>query len=203
MGVQPSRSKQFWRSLGEADTFRTSLRTLMCEAEAVVNGRPLTVDIFGDPTSPLPLSQSTLLNGKSKLVLPPLGKFQDKDVYCRRRWRRVQHVANEFWNRWSKEDLQSLQPRYKWTHQRQNFAMGDIVLLKDDNVPRSKWLMSRIVTTYKDDQGHVRSVTAATSSGLTLERPVNKLVLLLESPDGRPGIPDEEPSSAEEPGGAE
>jgi len=59
-----------------------ALRTLMCEAEAVVNSRPLTVDTLSDPLSPLPLTPNTLLTGKSKLILPRPGKFQTEDVYC-------------------------------------------------------------------------------------------------------------------------
>ena len=74
-----------------------ALRTLMCEAEAVVNSRPLTVDTLSDPLSPLPLTPNTLLTGKSKLILPPPGKFQREDVYCKRCWRCVQHIANVFW----------------------------------------------------------------------------------------------------------
>ena len=76
-----------------------ALRTLMCEAEAVVNSRPLTVDTLSDPLSPQLLTPNTLLTGKSKLILPPPGNFQREDVYCKRRWRRVQHIANEFWVR--------------------------------------------------------------------------------------------------------
>ena len=73
-----------------------AFRTLMCETEAVVNNRPLTVDTLSDPLSPLPLTPSTLLTGKTKLVLPPPGKFQREDFYCKQRWKRVQHIANEF-----------------------------------------------------------------------------------------------------------
>lgn len=158
-----------------------ALRTLMCEAEAVVNSRPLTVDTLSDPVSPLPLTPNTLLTGKSKLILPPPGKFQREDVYCKRRWRRVQHIANEFWVRWSKEYLQSLQVRNKWIRQRRNFTEGDVVLLKDNNTCRNQWSLAKVLTTRRDDQGQVRSVTVQTSKGSTLDRPINKLVLLLES----------------------
>ena len=48
-----------------------SLQTLLCEVEAVVNSRPLTTESLSDPLSPLPLTQSTLLTGKTKLILPP------------------------------------------------------------------------------------------------------------------------------------
>ena len=159
-----------------------SLRTFMCEAEAIINERPLTVETLSDPTSLLPLTPNMLLTGKTKLVLPPPGKFQREDVYCRRRWRRVQHVANEFWHRWRREYMQILQERQKWTRPRRNFIEGDIVMVKDINTPRNAWLLARVISTNKDDQGLVRSVTVQTSSGSKLDRPVNTLVLLVENP---------------------
>ena len=55
-----------------------SLRTLLCEAEAVVNSRPLTTETLSDPLSPLPLSPSTLLTGKTKLILPLQESFNEK-----------------------------------------------------------------------------------------------------------------------------
>ena len=64
-----------------------SLRTLMCEAEAIVNSRPLTVNQISDPDSPSPLTPSQLLTMKSKVVVAPPGVFQPADVYCRKRWR--------------------------------------------------------------------------------------------------------------------
>ena len=80
-----------------------SLRTLMCEAEAIVNSRPLTVSQLADPDSLSPLTPNHLLTMKTKVILAPPGTFQPADVYCRKRWRRVAHLANEFWTRWRKE----------------------------------------------------------------------------------------------------
>ncbi|PFX24881.1 hypothetical protein AWC38_SpisGene10528 [Stylophora pistillata] len=53
-----------------------SLRTLMCEAEAIVNSRPLTVNQLADPDSPSPLTPNHLLTMKSKVVFAPPGAFQ-------------------------------------------------------------------------------------------------------------------------------
>ena len=92
-----------------------SLRTLMYQAEAIINSRPLTVDSLNDPLTLNPLTPNHLLTMKTKVVLPPPGVFQSADKYCRKRWRRVQHLANEFWIRWKKEYLLSLQQRQKWT----------------------------------------------------------------------------------------
>ena len=76
-----------------------SLRTFLCEAESTINNRPLTVETLSDPLSEPPLSPSMLLTGKTRLVLPPPGEFKREDLYCRRKWRRTQHLAQEFWSR--------------------------------------------------------------------------------------------------------
>ena len=41
--------------------------------------------------------------------------------------------------------------------------------------------MAKVIDTHSDDQDQVRSVTVLTSNGSELERPVNKLVLLVEA----------------------
>ena len=40
---------------------------------------------------------------KPKNFVPPPGGFGPADAYCRKRWRRAQHIVNEFWARWCKE----------------------------------------------------------------------------------------------------
>ena len=107
------------------------LRTLLTEAEAIVNSRPLTLENLHDPESS-PLSPNQLLTMKSKLVSPPPGVFQKEDVYCRRRWRVTQQLANVFWSRWRKEYLQTLQSRPKWTEEKRSLQVGDVVLLKEE-----------------------------------------------------------------------
>ena len=52
------------------------LRTLMSEAENVMNSRPLTKDNLFDPFSPEPITPNHLLTQKTEIVLPPLGNFQ-------------------------------------------------------------------------------------------------------------------------------
>ena len=167
-----------------------SLRTLMCEVESVVNSRPLTVDQLADPDSPAPLTPNHLLTMKSKVLLAPPGNFESADIYARKRWRRVQHLANEFWSRWRKEFLLSLQERQKWSRPRRNLSVNDIVLVKDENAPRSMWELARVVAVYPSRDGQVRKVQVALADGCLdskgrrtgavryLERPVQKLVFL-------------------------
>ena len=92
-----------------------SFRTLMCEVEAIINSRPLT-SVSGGPGDLEPLTPNHILTTKSTVILPPPGKFQKNDMYMRRRWRRVQYLANLFWSRWRKEYLVTMQERSKWQH---------------------------------------------------------------------------------------
>lgn len=64
---------------------------------------------------------------KTRVLLPPPGVFQSADQYSRKRWRRVQHLSNEFWIGWKKEFLHSLQQRQKWIRPNRNVEIGDIV----------------------------------------------------------------------------
>ena len=128
---------------------------------------------------------------KSKVVLAPPGAFQPADMYCRKCWRRVQHLANEFWTRWRKEFLLSLQQRQKWSRPRRDLIVGDVVIVKDESLPRSAWQLARVSVVYPSSDGHVRKVQVALADSFLdnkgkrirtvryLERPVQKLVLLL------------------------
>ena len=79
----------------------------MIKVEAIVNSRSLTIETIADGTSEAAISPSNLLTMKSKVVMPPPGSFETLDFYRRKRWRRIQHIENEFWSRWWKEFLTS------------------------------------------------------------------------------------------------
>ena len=70
---------------------------------------------------------------KSKFVMPPPLHFTSPDWYCRKHWRRVQHLSNEFWNRERKDVQLTLENRGKWNKQQRNCKVGDAVLLKEDS----------------------------------------------------------------------
>lgn len=110
----------------------SSLRTFLYEVMAVINSRPLTTDQLCDPSNPEPLTPNHILTMKSTIISPPPGRFVREDLYLRKRWRRVQLLANTFWTRWKKEYLLNLQGRQKWTKEHRNAKVGDLVLLKDE-----------------------------------------------------------------------
>ena len=176
---------------GALDT--DTIRTLFCEVMAIVNSRPLSVDNLYDPLSLSPITPNHILTMKSNIVLPPPGRFESSDMYCRKRWRRVQHLADLFWVRWRKEYLLLMQSRQCWQNKRRNMQVGDIVLLKDDVVSRNQWSLARVLEVYPSKDGLVRKVKIVIGDSSLdhngkrirpascLDRPVPKLVLLLEA----------------------
>ena len=88
--------------------------TLLAEPKGIIYSRRFTVEILSDVNSQIPLSSSNLLTQKTNVFLPHPGNFDRPDLYSRRRWRRIQHIAGKFWSRRRNEFLQSLQIRQKW-----------------------------------------------------------------------------------------
>lgn len=155
-----------------------SLHTVLCEAEAIVNSRPIT-KASTDPNDLEPLTPNHLLLLKIMPSLPP-GQFKKEDIYARRRWKQVQYISDLFWKRWIKEYLPLLQERQKWSGIKRNFQTGDIVLIVDDSAPRNSWLTGRIVQTLPDRRGLVRQVRIRTKTSY-LDRPITKICLLQEA----------------------
>lgn len=154
-----------------------ALTTLFCEIEAIVNSRPLTTP-SSDVNDPPPLTPNSILTHKTSTFLPPPGKFQEPDQYCRKRWRRVQYLADQFWHRWRKEYLLTLQERSKWNRPSRNLQKGDVVMIKSDSQARFCWSLARVIRCLKSDDGVVRSADVRMQSG-TLRRPVSGLVLIV------------------------
>ena len=124
-------------------------------------------------------------------------------MYLREHWQRVQCLCIEFRVRWRKKCVHSLQERQRWLKPRQNLEVGDVVVVAEEDTSRNRWLLARVITPAKDEDGLVRKVKVMVSDKknsdqgrrkghvTTLERPVQKLLLLTR--EERPGFPAEEP----------
>lgn len=156
------------------------LVTLMAEVAAIMNARPL-IPVSSDPESPLILTPAMLLTLKTGSAPPlPSDEFKEADL-IREEWKRVQGLADMFWNRWKHEYLKTLQLRHKWQEKRPSLQDGDIVLLKDHQAKRNQWPMGVISKTFPGEDGLVRKIELEVVKAGTRKvflRPVSEVVLL-------------------------
>ena len=91
--------------------------------------------------------------------------------------------------------MQSLQERKKWNNTKRNLKVGDIVILQEANSIMNDWHMCRVMETYFDEKGFVQSVRLKTGTvnhagrNNIVDRPVPKVVLLLESEEVDKNVP--------------
>jgi len=150
------------------------LSTVICEVENIVNSRPITKvsDDSHDPIALTPNHFLILCGGPTPLI----GKFDVADVY-KKRWRQVQFLVDQFWRRWVKQYLPKLQQTNKWHNVHQNLKVNDLVMICDENTPRSVWPIGIVKDVIHGRDGLVRSVVVQTKSS-QLTRPISKIVLL-------------------------
>ncbi|KAI5616973.1 hypothetical protein C0J50_23462, partial [Silurus asotus] len=145
------------QSAGRLDD--ASLRTFFYEAMSIINSRPLTINTLNDPKGLEPLTPNHLLTMKASVPLPPPGKFVAEDMYAKKRWRRVQYLAEQFWCRWRREYLGNITLRQHWHTPKRNVRIGDIVIVKEEEIPRSEWRLGKVIDVCEEEDGLVRKVT--------------------------------------------
>ena len=153
------------------------LYTTLCGVESLLNNRSLT-SISDDVNDYECLTPNHFLIGEVSPNFSP-GIFTDKEINLRHKWRSVQAATQTFWKRWLNEYLPSLTVRKKWNYHYRNIETNDLVLLKEDNVPRSHYPLARVINTYPGKDRVVRTVKVKTPSN-TLVRPVGKICLMEE-----------------------
>lgn len=74
-------------------------------------------------------------------------------------------MLRRLWKRWTSEYLSGLQPRTKWTREKDNIVIGTLVLVKDDGLPPLKWRYGRVTHIFRGDDGNIRVVVVKTKDG--------------------------------------
>lgn len=130
-----------------------TLSTFMAEVTAIMNARPI-VPVSSDPDTPMVLTPAMLLTQKMNSLSAPSGTISTTQVHAKQ-WKQVQCLADTFWKRWKREYLSNLQRRRKWTEDRPNVKVGDVVLLKDSQEGRNEWPVGLIVNALPSRDGSV------------------------------------------------
>ncbi|KAL0831974.1 hypothetical protein ABMA28_001474 [Loxostege sticticalis] len=151
------------------------LSTLLAEAEAIVNSRPLT-HISPEPEWPEALTPNHFLLGDSSGRVFPGENLTDAELVGRSGWRKALRLSDHFWRRWVTEYLPTLAPR-RVRGTDVAVKVGDPVLIGDGELPRGTWPRGVIAALYPGRDGVVRVVDVRTPGGI-LKRPLKKIVPL-------------------------
>ncbi|XP_055585016.1 uncharacterized protein LOC129737877 [Uranotaenia lowii] len=149
--------------------------TILVEAEALVNSRPLTFVSIEDDSQEALTPNHFLLLSSSGAVQPSM-TMVDPRLANRDDWNHTRHLVDLFWHRWIKEYLPTIARRTKWFEEVKPIEPGDLVVIIDEN-RRNGWIRGRILDVAKGSDGRVRRATVQTSSGI-LKRPVAKIAVL-------------------------
>ena len=139
-------------------------RTVVLEAENIVNSRPLTCQ--SDSTRDVPLSPSQLAWGRDLTLMPPLlqpGDPLDEDFDAkatRAQYELLSNALERFRKRWHSEYLLSLREKHNNvcaedpTH---HLSVGQLVMVRHENVHRIEWPLGVITAVYPDARGVIRT----------------------------------------------
>lgn len=163
------------RVLGEARLNFEEFTTVVAQIEACLNSRPLYPQTE-DPKDEQMLTPNHLVFAYESSALPePCSEEIPTRVV--NRYQFLQRLHANFWRKWSQEYLARLMQRSKWMQQEENLRPDQIVLIKEDNLPPTKWLYGRIVKVFPGKDGLVRVAEVKCKNSI-LSRPIHKLCLL-------------------------
>ncbi|KHJ85052.1 integrase core domain protein, partial [Oesophagostomum dentatum] len=183
----------FQKTIGRRKLTFAQMCTVIAEIEAVINTRPLTkvnlTEISELPIRPidflqrglrfsLPTSQEgTALNDPSFDIQTIQTVKQAKEAY-----EFSEKLAAKFWDRWSKEYLTYLRNNQRSTLAQPRHtsdscipAVGEIVLVEQDLLPRGSWIYGKIVQLIESADTQIRSVKLLMPNGNIWHRPLNKV----------------------------
>jgi len=156
--IVQSMKKALRATLGKRRASIEEFRTVLCNAEAIVNSRPLTT-VSDDLRDPLPITPAHLVLGRALQQIPDdLGRDDLQDPLAVL-WKARQRLHSEFWGRWRKEYLQSLQTFQKWLTPGKEPRVGEVVLIEEAPKSRVHWPLGIVRVVHPGRDGKVRMVT--------------------------------------------
>ena len=208
---------------GRARLSLDELHTALVEVESIVNSRPLTYVAASDWEEPI--TPSHLLIGRRVLNLPDALSHSSLDPgdeeftlnasQLEKRRKLLNDSVNLFWKRWRTEYLTELRDSHrKLYHGRAgspSIAIGDVVIVHDESLPRGFWKLGVIEEVISGMDGQVRGATVRLHSSdkrlIRLNRPIQLLYPLearcdqevVESVPVTESRPTSEPSSVTDP----
>ncbi|XP_018577810.1 uncharacterized protein LOC108916094 [Anoplophora glabripennis] len=173
-------------NIGKAILGFDELQTVLTEVEAIVNSRPLTY-IDDDPDNMCILTPEKFLIGDAvSNITKDIRETAIKRNDLLQKWKTREISLNKFWRKWTTDYLQQLRTAHHFDPKRTtSFETGDVVLLHDQNMPRTLWKMVRITNIYQGRDGKVRACEIRVPNGKLLKRPIQLLYPLELETEGK------------------
>ena len=149
--------------------------TLLAQVQAILNSRPL-IPMTTDPEDMNVLTPGHFLILRAPVAVadPDLTNLNENRIS---HWQKIQQKVQHFWKSWRQDYLQTLQQRTKWNQEKSSIKIGDMCVIKEDNLPPMKWMLGRIIKLHPGSDGAVRVVTLRTERG-ECQRPIVKVCVL-------------------------
>lgn len=152
------------RVLGLTHLTFEEMSTCLAQVEAILNSRPIT-PLSSDPSDLTSLTPAHFLIGRSLLFVPHPDVSQEK-ITSLSRFRRIDHLKQHFWSRFSSEYILWLQQRTKWSQQKGELKEGTMVVVKDKSLPPLMWLLGRIIRLLPGKDNIARVADIRTKKGI-------------------------------------
>ena len=168
------------KAVGRAVLRFDELNTLLIEIESVINSRPLTFVYSDSEGVSYALTPAHLIYGRRLVTSPSENHFDviSTNESLTRRARNQKYLLNQFVNRWRKDYLLNLREfrAVKLRDQSSCVKVGDIVILKDDNVRRVFWKLAIVVELLKGKDDIARAALINVATPKILRRSIQQMI---------------------------
>ncbi|XP_051172368.1 uncharacterized protein LOC127288771 [Leptopilina boulardi] len=162
------------RILGAHTPTFEELSTLVCRIEACMNSRPIgPINDDVESLDTLTPGHFLVYRNFTSVPRPSLDNIPENRLS---RWQLMRQLLEQFWREWSNDYIRSCQHRTKWQNRTTSLKVGQIVLLRNDNLPPTKWNLGRITRCHPGSDGLTRVVSVKTATS-EYTRPISKLAL--------------------------
>ncbi|GFV24711.1 integrase catalytic domain-containing protein [Trichonephila clavipes] len=165
-----------YRTLVNSKITFEEFETVIIQIEGILNSRPL-VPLSDNINEYEVLTPGHFIIGRPISVIPEPAILDISDNRLSR-WQYTTKCVQTIWKRWKNDYLNHLQQRNKWQFEKNNVAVGCLVLLKENDLPPCKWAMARILEVIYGTDSKVRVVKVKTATGV-LTRSISKICIFL------------------------
>ncbi|GFW38480.1 integrase catalytic domain-containing protein [Trichonephila clavipes] len=132
-----------YRTLVNSKITFEEFETIIIQIEGILNSRPL-VPLSDNINENEVLTPGHFIIGRpiSAIPEPAILNISDNRLSM---WQYTTKCVQTIWKRWKNDYLNHLQQRNKWQFEKNNVAVGCLVLLKENDLPPCKWEMARIL----------------------------------------------------------